>query len=291
MASVRLESLKFIEIYRIFYDQDVQRVQDFNRYFSHLPQIIVNHHNEIIFGSDLYIDMIGKEKGDDIIEILKIDIDEESALFLAFNLSNRYYEVNLFDRLNFVKKILKHTDVKNIYRKAVRLNIKLDRSLIQNIHLLTGSEFQHILTEQTIDLQIAQKICNFPDYDRKAVILLFLGNKYSRSNQLKIIEILEDLKFRERCTMERIFKQSGINDLVIDKDNSIEILNNLYKFRFPELTKREVLWKSELSKLPIPENCIVTHPENFEKKYLDIRFRMKDLSELKRFLKNSNNFF
>jgi hypothetical protein len=140
--------------------------------------------------------------------------------------------------------------------------------------------------EETICLKTGLKLCDFLPDDRETLLDLFAKIPFTTSHQLKILEMAEEIIFRDKCSMNETFEKLNIEQYI---DTDMEkpqrrIIDALFKYRNPIYTESEAKWEEEIKSLHLPDNMKVTHFPFFEKKQLELTINLQDLGELKRFI-------
>jgi hypothetical protein len=67
-----------------------------------------------------------------------------------------------------------------------------------------------------------------------------------------------------------------------------EIIEALFKYRFPIYVEAEAQWQKEIKALNLPGNIKVTHYPFFEKKQMEITIQVPDAVELKKLIEKIN---
>ncbi|MCP4154933.1 MAG: hypothetical protein GY757_44835, partial [bacterium] len=240
---------------------------------------------EILFGLD-YLEYL-KSTGTQNTVALQMDLEGTDALFLNYNLKHKFTGLNLYEKLLFIKKTAA-CDKSVIYRDT-ELDIAIDKNLLQHIDGLLAEEFKPALIAEHITLKSALKLCSFDAENRAPLLKLFTGIPFSSSHQLKILEMSEEILFREKCTMAEIFEKLCINRF-LDENSATEkpqkkIVDSLFTFRNPVFVEREEKWQKELKEFKLPTNMKVSHFPFFEKRELELTVRFRSAEELQHFLK------
>jgi len=249
--------------------------------FAPLPLIIINEAKEILFGIDLYR-LIEMQNIRDI-QVLQINISDKEGLFLNYNLKDKFTGLNLYEKLVFIKRISPLCKTEEIYRKT-DLDIALTPQLTGRLDLLLSTLFRGPLINEQIDLKTGLKLCDFNPDDCEMLLQLFIQIPFSSSHRLKILELAEEIIFREKSPLNIIFEKLNISALMETERPQKKILNELFTFRYPRYMEAEEKWNKEIRSMKIPNTIKVTHHPFFEKKQIDITMQVKELSELKKIL-------
>ena len=280
--TVRLSDIKVEERYLLSFPLRPDLYNEFKIKFPGIPPIFVNENNVIIFGIDFYAHFksINLEK----LNVLKMKISGKNALILNFNLKQKILKLNLYEKLVFVKKILKFAEKKEVYEKT-DLDINMNQELLDNLEHILGDEFKNILISNKIGLKSALKLCQFNKNERKPIIELFQMIPFSNSHQLKIIEMVEEIMFKEKTSAGAIFKRLNIKSLYNQKKPQKKIIDKIFSTRYPGFTEQENQWKAEVSKLKLPGNVTASHSPFFEKKQIELKVSLNTPEALSKFVK------
>ena len=283
IKNLKLDDLKAEEKYCLSFPLKPELYNELREKLAGLPFIIINTENEIIFGIDTYhfLRSSGVTYGD----ALQIDISHKEALILNYNLKEKLTGLNLYEKLVFIKRVIPLAEKSEIYRKT-GLDINLNRELVEKLDLLLSTTFRSSLMDETICLKTGLKLCDFHPDDREALLDLFIKILFTTSFQLKILELAEEILFRDKCSMEEIFKKLNIKryiDTDMEKPQK-RIIDALFKYRNPIYMESEAKWEEEIKGLNLPDNMKVTHFPIFEKKQLELKINLQDIYNLKKFI-------
>ena len=283
IKNVKLDDLKGEEKYCLSFPLKPELYNGLREKFAGLPFIITNTENEIIFGLDTYQFLIST--GVTYTDVLQLDVSYKEALILNYNLKERLTGLNLYEKLVFIKKVIPPAEIPEIYRKT-GLDINLNKELVDKLDLLLSTTFRSSLMEETICLKTGLKLCDFKPDDRETLLDLFIKIPFTTSFQLKILEMAEEIIFRDKCSMEEIFKKLNIEqyiDMDLKKPQK-RIIDALFKYRNPIYVDSEARWEEEIKSLHMPDNMKVTHYPFFEKKELELKINLQDMDNLKKFI-------
>ncbi len=312
LKKIKISDLKTDDKFLLSYPLRPEIYGELKKRLSPLPFIVIDKHNEIVFGRDCYEYLRSLDK-DGEIEALQGDFTGKEALFLNYNLKNKSWGLNLYEKLIFVKKVIGLTAARDnrdlaalspeadaaaragaegknrlviiaeIYEKT-DLDIDIDNALLDKLEIVTGSEFVELLTQDKIALKSALKLCDFAGADRGCLSALFLRVHFTASQQLQLLEMTEEILFRDKTSLAGIFEKLNLEDLLrLEKPQKI-IIGEIFKYRFPAYAAREQEWRKEIKELKLPANIKVAHYPFFEKKGVDIHIAAPNLEELKKII-------
>jgi hypothetical protein len=249
--------------------------------FAGLPFIIVNKENEIIFGSDYYHYL--KTKSVVQVDVVRMDIFVKDALILNYNLKEKLTGLNLYEKLVFIAKITPLAGAAEIYRET-GLDITINRELSGKLEVLLSDEFRDVLMDGVVTLKSALRLCDFQPGDREVSVDLFSRVSFTASHQQKILEMVEEVIFRDKCSLAEIFEKLEISKYMEMEKPQKAIIDVLFKYRYPVYSEVEERWQEEVKRLDLPDNIKVTHYPFFEKKGLEVLIHVPDTTELKKMI-------
>lgn len=282
IKQVELDQLKPASRFILSYPLQPDLYQELSQKLSPLPLMIVNRSNEIIFGSDYYEFL--KTTHANTTRVMIMDIDDQQGLVMAFNLKSYFTGANLYEKLLFIRQVIPFLPPQEIYQKT-SLDITIDQRLTSKLDVLVTPGFQEILSQERITLKSALKLCDLAGEDRGALLGLFSRVPFSSSHQQQILEITEELLFREKCPLAEIFTRLDIHLYLENEKPQKTILDILSRFRHPVSNEAEEQWQKELASLDLPPHIRITHYPFFEKKELELTIRLTDIHGLKEIIK------
>lgn len=284
IKNVTLDGLKIADKFLLSFPLRPKLYHELRQKFVNLPFIIVNKEYEIIFGIDYHRFL--KSKGIVYADVLQMDIADKEALFLNYNLKEKLTGLNLYEKLVFTRKVLFLVplgDKAEIYRWT-DLDIDINRELVDKLDLLLSTEFRSRLVAESISLKSGLSLCDFQPDDREILLGLFAGVPFSSSHQLKILEMVEEILFREKCSLAEVFERLNIARYMELERPQKAIIDAFFKYRNPVYMESEAKWEEEMKRLNLPGNMKVTHYPFFEKKGLELTIQLKDAGEFKRLI-------
>jgi hypothetical protein len=253
-----------------------------------LPVIIINNANQIVFGMDYYHFLVSQ--GAEYADVLQMDIPDKEALFLNYNLKTKLTGLNLYEKLVFIKKLSQlepPVEAREVYLQT-GLDIHLDSELMEKLDLLLSTTFRGCLVEESIGLKTALLICRLAPGDREVLLELFAGIPFSSSHQLKILEMVEEILFRDKCSLAEVFEKLQIGRYLEMEKPQKSIIDALFMYRNPVYMEEETRWEEEMKRLDLPGNVKVTHYPFFEKKEVEVTIRLADVGAFKELLQKLN---
>jgi hypothetical protein len=279
----KVEQLKAVDKYLLSFPFRPEIYAELAERLPGFPLIIVNQENEILFGIDYYHYL--KSQNVTETDVMCSEVNDKEALLLNFNLKEKLTGVNLYEKLVFVRKILPLAEKEEIYRKT-NLDITINRQLQDSLDLLLTDEFKPVLTGEKVTLKAALALCSFSQQDRCTLLELFAAIPFTSSHQLKILEMSEEILFRDKQPLQEIFQRLDIEKSLEQERPQKAIIDTLFKHRNPVYAESEKQWLEEIEGMDLPGNMQVTHFPFFEKKQVRLTVLLDDVEELKKILKN-----
>lgn len=283
---IKLYELKAVDKFLLSFPLRPERYKELRKTLPGFPAIIVNTAGEMVFGLDYYHYL--QSKGEMAADVLRLDISDKDALILAYNLKDKLTDVNLYEKLVFIKKATAAVTgdgmamaLAEIYGRTA-LDITVNRELLEKLGLLLSNGFRNCLMEEAVSLKSALKLCDFLAADRGQLIELFTAVPFSSSHQLKILEMAEEILFREKCPLADVFEKLELRSYMDMEKPQKKIIDALFRYRNPVYTAGETAWEEEIKNLNLPAHIKVTHYPFFEKRDLELTIQLKDKEALKR---------
>jgi hypothetical protein len=280
--NLRLEDLICDDAYDFSFPQDPQRYAAIEEKFPGLPLLIVDKAKRVVWGHDYLRLLLGRGQENAI--ILEADIAPAAALFLNFNLLNRFFGLNLYEKLLFVKKIFSLCPAAEIQRRA-DLDFNLNDGFFQHLDELLSDPLRQVLAAGQLALKAALRLLDISAPDRRALLGLFRKVKFSESQQLQVIQLLEETAFREKKSFARILAALGLIDLLGLEMPQHRIMEALNRSRFPACSRHESEWRQWQKKIAIPGRLTLAHAPFFAKEEIQISLTAKNKLEAEELLK------
>ena len=250
--------------------------------FAALPMVVVDSTGVIMAGHEFY--RLFQSRGLEEITVLRAKLSKAEALCLNFNVSNPLFTLNLLEKLRFTQRILTELDARDVYHH-VNLDLNINRQLQSHLNILLSDEFQYLLMQDRVNLKTALRICDLEAADRIAVIGLFQQIAFTSSQCLHILEMLEEICFRDKTPVRQVLETIDIESVKLDKKPQPAVLDALAKHRYPMYSQAEEEWQERIEALNLPGNMKVRHAPFFEKKNIEVTTLFEDFGQLERFSK------
>jgi hypothetical protein len=264
---VKLENISRDDIYDISFPHCPQRRAAIEEKFPGLPLLIVDQAKRVVWGHDYLRWLLGRGRKNAV--TLEANIAPAAALFLNFNLSNRLFGLNLYEKLLFVKKIFGLCPCREIQRRA-DLDFNLNAALVQRLDALLSISMRQALAAGQLALKAALRLTDISLPDRRAVLGLFGKVKFSESQQQQVMQLLEETAFREKKSFARILAALGLNKLLKLEMPQHKIMAALNRRRFPACSRREDEWRQWQKKITVPGRLTLAHAPFFADEEIQI---------------------
>jgi hypothetical protein len=281
-TDLKLKDINRDDVYDFTFPHCPQRYAALEAKFPGLPLLIVDQAKRLVWGHDYLRLLLGRGRGNAV--IFEADIAPAAALFLNFNLSNRFFGLNLYEKLLFVKKIFSLCPVAEIQRRA-DLDFSLNDTLLKNLDALLSVSLRPALAAGQLGLKAALRLTDISSPDRRAVIGLFKKVKFSESHQLQVMQLLKETAFREKKSFARILAALRLAYFLRLEMPQHKIVEALNRRRFPAWSRRESEWRQWQKKKAIPGRLTLTHVPFFAKEEIQISLIAKNRLEAEELLK------
>jgi hypothetical protein len=277
---LNLEDISRDDAYDFSFPPCPQRCAVVEKKFPGLPLLIVDKEKRLVWGHD-YLRFL-RSRGQESAVIFEAQISPAAALYLNFNLSNRFFGLNLYEKLLFVKKIsglCPQTEIQHL----AELDFTLNEFLLEKLEILLAEPFRTCLAAGRLGLKAALKIADMAEGDRLAMVGLLQACKFSESQQWLLTQWLEETAFREKKTLATILAASGL-DLLLEKEMpQKKILDVLQALRYPEFARAEGEWRKWQKKMAA--GCVsLAHAPFFASKEVQVTVTVKNLAAAEKLL-------
>ena len=280
---MRIEKVKVADLFRvdefaISIPPDAGLHEVFLKNFPGITPIITDPEKNIISGHDSY-DFI-RNSGTEYCEVLVSPLEKKESLFLAYNSRAVLKPLSIYEKLVFLKNIIKYSEISEIYLRT-GIGIRIDKKLISLIPELTSDSFRELLSGDLISLRTAVKLCSFNEEDKKLMITLFTMVRFSNSNEQKLLDMATEICFRDKTGFSGVFQKINVEKLYEEENPGSEILSALSQLRYPAYSDQEKEWKNEIGKIKLPFNYSIHHYPFFEKRGIELKLFLDSLEKIR----------
>ena len=274
IQTITLKSIKGRGCFRLSFPLRPELYERLERRLPGLPLLVVDQAGRLVFGHD-YLPVLEKQRRIKA-KVLRLDIDRLDGLCLNFNLKATLTGVNLFEKLHLVYLALPLTDLAQI-RRRVDLDLPKAETWTERLQELHVKPIPDLLAGEHATLATAVKLFSFPPRDRRPLLKMLAAWKFTTSEQLRLLELLEEIMFRDKCSLHGVMRRAGIERLINSQMPQGRIIAALAALRYPTLTRKEKEWRAMLQKNQVPASVRISHSPNFEKSSVEVTMRVADV--------------
>jgi hypothetical protein len=278
----KLKDIHSDPIYDFSFPRCPQRGAALESKFPGLPLLIVDGELRLVWGHERFRWLLGRGRKRAV--VLQAELDPAAALFLNFNLSNRLFGLNLYEKLLFVRKISGLCPPAEIQRRA-ELDFSLNDGLLRSLDALLDVRLRQALAAGRLCLKAALRLTGFSVSDQKALLGLLMKVRFSESHQLQVMQLLEEIAFREKKTLAGILASLRLGGWLKREMPQRGIVDALNRRRFPAYTRRESEWRQWQKKKAVPGRVALSHAPFFASKEVQILLTAKNSREAEEILK------
>ena len=281
-SELKLQDIRPDTIYDFSFPHCPQRGADLEKKFPGLPLLIVDHERRLVWGHDRFRWLLGRGRKRAV--VLQVTLDRASALFLNFNLSNRLFGLNLYEKLLFIRKISGLCLPAEIQRRA-ELDFSLNDALLRSLDALLDVRLRKALAGGHLCLKAALRLTGLSVSDQKALLGLLLKVRFSESHQLQIMQLLEEIAFREKRPLAGSLASLRLGAWLKREMPQRGIMDALNRRRFPAFMRRESDWRQWQKKKAAPGRVALSHAPFFASEEIQILLTAKNSVDAEKILK------
>jgi len=281
-SDFELKDIHCDRAYDFIFPHCPQRYIAIENKFPGLPLLIVDREKRLVWGHDYFrlLRVRGRKKS----VAFSVDLVPAEALFLNFNLSERMFKLNLYEKLLFVRKISSLCPRAEIQSRA-DLDFSLNDVLFQSLDALLHVRLRQVLAAGHLGLKAALRLTEKAAPDQRALLRLFKAVKFSESHQLQVVQILEEIAFREKKSFARILAVAAISSLLKLEMPQQKIMEALHRLRFPAFSQHESEWRRWQKGKIVPGRLVLAHEPFFANEEIRISLTAKNRLEAEDVLK------
>jgi len=283
---MRLADISPDEDYDLSWPQLPGRTRGAEERYPGLPLLIVDKGKRLVWGHDYFRFLRGRGQESSI--VLEADLAPADALVLNYNLSNRLFGLNLYEKLLFVKKISPLLADAEIRRRA-ELGFALGEPLRQVLDVLLSEPFRPVLAAGRLGLKAALQLAGMEAGDRRALLAVFQSCGFSESQQGLAVQMLEEIAFREKKSLAAILAAAGLDSLLADEMPQKKFLAALHALRYPAWEQREREWRAWEKKAAAGAGLSLAHAPYFSSEEVQVTLTVKDRGQAEKLLAGLKN--
>jgi len=280
-SEMRLADISPDEDYALSWPRLPERYQDAEEKYPGLPLLVVDVRGRIVCGHDYFL--LLRQRGETACRALRVDLAPADALLLNYNLSDRLFGLNLYEKLLFVKKISPLLADAEIRRRA-GLGFALDASLRQALDVLLSGPFRPALAAGRLGLKAALQLAGMEEGDRLALLAVFQSCGFSESQQGLVLQMLEEIAFREKKKPAALLAAAGLDSLLAGEMPQKRFLAALHALRYPAWEQREREWRAWEKKAAAGARLALAHAPYFAREEVQVTLTVADRGRAEKLL-------
>ncbi len=282
LIDLRLSDIVHDDVYAFTYPPVPERWQGIADRFPGLPLLVVDERLRIVCGHDRL--RLLRRGGAVRFNVLQVNLPVAECLLLNFNMLERLFGLNLYEKLLFLKKISPLLADAEIRRRAP-LGFALDDELRLRLDILLGAPFRSCLAPGRLGLRTALKLAGQAEGDRLAQLEIFQACGFSESRQWQMAQMLEEIAFRDRKPVAKVLLGLGLQRLLKGEMPQEKVLVALQARRYPELTRREKEWRAWRRKAEASGGLALTHAPLFASGEVQVTLTVKSREAAEKLLR------
>ena len=270
---LRLADIDPGEAYSLSYPPAPERGAALAEKFPGLPLLIADKAKRLVWGHDHFRYLL--DRGRESAAVLVADLAAADALVLNYNLSNRLFGLNLYEKLLFVKKISPLLDDAEIRRRA-ELGFALSEPLRQALGVLLSGPFRASLAAGRLGLRTALQLAGMEEADRLALLAVLDSCGFSESQQALVTQMLEEVSFREKRPVAALLAAAEMQAPLAGEMPQKKFLAALHALRYPAWDRREQEWRAWQKKAAAGRALSLDHAPYFAREEVRVTLTVKD---------------
>ncbi len=263
--------------YRLAYPCLSDRCESLLAQFPYIPFVLVDEKERLVAGFEFM--KYYRDCNEASVPCTRIESAKVNPILLAYHYKERFFGFNPYEQLVFIRKALATLKVSEIYQQC-RIDISINDELRENLDLLITRPFREALIGGQLNLKSALLLCNWNQTDRSGLIDLFTSFPFTKSQQLNLIEMLEELIFRDKQSLRSIFADLKLALLHRENKPQKSIIDRVHAARFPAYTASKAAFDKRIRQLKLPPHMQLTHFPFFEKRKLELKIEIESIDQL-----------
>jgi hypothetical protein len=239
-----------------------------------LPMLYCDGENRLIAGHDFGHFLSGQ--GATRAAVIRMELSVSAALFFNYNFKAKLFGINLYEKLRFLQKAILQSTREEIYQNTT-FDLPISGELLQELPRLTAPFFFPLLSQGKASLKAVLKLLAlFPDdHSREPLVRLFETIGFTDGDQLRIIDMVSEIAFRDHISGSRIMEKIGLPELLETEMPQKNILQRLTRYRWPLVAAHEQDWLKRINSLDLPDFIQLQHVPFFEKDQVTLTARFE----------------
>lgn len=280
-SEMRLADISPDEDYVLSWPRTPERYQGAEEKFPGLPLLVVDSRDRVVCGHDYLL--LLRQRGETSCRALRVRLEAADALLLNYNLSNRLFGLNLCEKLLFVGKISPLLADAEIRRRA-ELGFAVGEPLRQALGVLLSEPFRSVLAAGRLGLKAALRLAGMAGADRSALLAVFQSCGFSESQQGLVLQMLEEVAFREKKTLAAVLAAADPVSLLAGEMPQKRFLAALHALRYPAWEQREREWRAWEKQAAAGSGLSLDHAPCFTCEEVRVTLTVKDRGQAEKLL-------
>jgi hypothetical protein len=269
------------DVYDFTFPQVSERWQGVAEKFPGLPQLLVDPQRRVVCGHDRL--PLLRQGGSSRFVALMVDLPAAECLLLNYNILERLFGLNLFEKLLFLKKAWPLLPDAEIRRRA-NLGFQLDDELRLRLDALLAAPFRSCLAAGRLGLRTALKLAAQEERDRLAQLSVFQACGFSDSRQWQLVQMVEEIAFRAKKTVAAVLADRSLQRLLQGEMPQEKVLAALHGLRYPALTRREKEWQAWRRRAEAGGGLALAHAPQFAREEVQVTLIVKNRAAAEKLL-------
>jgi len=239
--------------------------------------LICDQEGRLVFGHEWLRELHRSGSSLDSVPVQCLSLTEVEGWLTAYRLLDSFQLAGLYEQLNLWRNVGRLLSAAEL-RKQLSLPFPLHESVREGLSDLFAGPLRENLERDELVWQALFRIMGRDRSEWPAWSLLYSLSRFSRSRQIAMLDILEEIQFRDKRPLGEIVDELS-RDLD-DRDVPGDILwNRAYAMRYPRCDEMEALWHRQVKALGLPPGVSLRHVPFFESRHVDLNARFPDFEQ------------
>lgn len=225
------------------------------------------------------------------------DISDNQALDISLEDTILSHPLSAIEEAQYLRKSIHSLNIEEAAGRYSLITNKRTSSfqVKQKLKLLELEEpIQTAVHEKLLEEKVALEMSKMSFVDRMTLFEIITLLQLSVSNQKKLTASCLELAGRKNASLRDILSGDDVQHILTHHESNLpqkasQLMELIYKKRFPRLTEEENAFHKFVSGLHLPHNISLTHSPSFEKDTINMDIRFKNREECVRIWKNIAN--
>ncbi len=222
-------------------------------------------------------------------KVLKPDISDTTIAKIAVSENSLQRDLNLIEQSRSFDLLFKsYKSIENVAKIASSLKLSQNFNFIKKVIKICRfpENIQQSILNNTISFSMAQQLEKIDPDAKLFFTLLFNNLKLSLNKQKEIINLTQEISYRDEIPLIDVLQDKNIilllNDEKFDSNVKVKKIRSYFrKLRYPEITKAERKFKCSLKQLNLNKDITLSPPKDFETGKYSFKIDFSNLLTLK----------